>query len=79
MTSLMTPPPAPSRTLRLTMLAPGAMPAYALRVVAVAGDDAGDVGPVAVVVVGLQAIVDEVDEAGHALAADHANTGELPL
>ncbi len=46
----------------------------AIRVVAVAGDDAGDVRPVAVVVVGLEAIVDEVDEAGHALAADDTNS-----
>ena len=46
----------------------------AVRVVAVAGDDAGDVRPVAVVVVGLRQTVDEVDEAGHALAADDANS-----
>ena len=51
----------------------------AIRVVAVAGDDAGDVRAVAVVVVGLEAIVDEVDEAGHALATDHADLGRVAL
>ena len=51
----------------------------AVRVVAVAGDDAGDVRPVAVVVVGLQAIVDEVDKARHALAVDHPDVARVAL
>ena len=42
--------------------------AVAVRVVAVAGDDAGDVRAVAPVVVLRGAVVDEVDERGDALA-----------
>ena len=45
------------------------------RVPAVAGDDAGDVRAVAVVVVRLRLVVDEVDEARHALAVDHLHLG----
>ncbi len=42
----------------------------AVGVVAVAGDDSRDVRAVAVVVVGLQLVVDEVDEGRHALPGD---------
>ena len=45
----------------------------AVRVVAVAGDDARDVRAVAVVVVRLEAVVDEVDEGRHALPGDHSH------
>ena len=80
MTSLMTPRPSASSTFRLTMCAPGAMPgARPIRVVAVAGDDPGDVRAVPVVVVGNRVVVDEVDEGGDALAADGAHLGRVPL
>ena len=68
MTLLMTPRPLRSRTFRLDQVRrrrdPGTRTA---RVVAVAGDDAGDVRAVTVVVVRRRAVVDEVDERGHAL------------
>ena len=43
------------------------------RVVSIAGDDAGHVRAVAVIVVRRGAAVDEVDELRHALPADHAD------
>src|SRR6185503_12657536 len=42
----------------------------AIRVVAVAGDDAGDVGAVAVVVVGRGSPADEINECGNPLIAE---------
>ncbi len=56
------------------------MPACApYAVVAVAGDDAGDVRAVAVVVVGLRLVVDEVDKLCHALIVDRADLGRSAL
>ena len=67
---LIVPLPLASSTFSDDERAPGAMPGLlAVRVVAVAGDDAGDVRAVAVVVVGLRAAVDEVDELRDALIA----------
>ena len=51
----------------------------AVRVVAVAGDDAGDVRAVAVVVVGLRLVVDEVDKPRHALIVDRADLARAAL
>ena len=71
MTLLMMPPPSLSSTFRLTRCAAGAMPACApYEVVAVAGDDAGDVRAVPVVVVRAASVVDEVDKRRHALVVD---------
>ena len=67
---LMRPLPSASSALSAMMFAFGAIALrVAVRVVAVAGDDAGDVRAVAPVVVLRGAAVDEVDERGDALAA----------
>ena len=68
MIELMRPLPSPSRALSATRVAAGAIPARVpCGVVAVAGDDAGDVRAVAPVVVAGGAAVDEVDELGDPL------------
>ena len=70
MTLLTDPLPSASRTFSEISDAPGAMPdCLAVGVVAVAGDDAGNVGAVTVVVVRLGAAVYEVFEVGDPLIA----------
>ena len=80
MTSLMTPLPVRVEHLQADDVRAGRDAGAApLRVVAVAGDDAGDVRAVAVVVVRRGAAVDEVDERGDALAVLDANQRRSPL